>query len=397
MASHSRPHAILPRDPEPRALHIMTFLHSFEPGGVERVALRLCGAWAGLGARVSIAMGRTSGPQAGDCPSNVELLVARRSRLAAPFESLWLVPHLVAMVRKHRPDVLFCAGNTYSIVAVLARLWLGADCSPMLLKVSNSVARTDLPAPARWAYRLWLRWQAATFHRLVGMAEPMRGEIAAGFAVAPGKISIVFDPALDEALINRLQRVASERRRDTGRIRYVAVGRLVAQKNFGLAIRAFARVAGAQDRLTILGDGPERAKLEALSARLGVTDRVVFAGHVDGVGNHFADADIFLLSSDYEGVPAVVIEALAAGLPIVATDCSVSMASLLGGGAFGWLVGVRDEAAFADAMLDAATVTWPVEAMRQSARRFTVERSAADYLHLFEAAATSAEAQAAAV
>ncbi|POA63009.1 glycosyltransferase, partial [Pseudomonas sp. DP16D-R1] len=79
-------------------------------------------------------------------------------------------------------------------------------------------------------------------------------------------------------------------------------------------------------------EGPERRALEAQAARLGIAGSVYMPGHVDPLDAWLAEADAFVLSSDYEGVPAVVIEALAAGLPIIATDCCCSMADLLGHG-----------------------------------------------------------------
>src|SRR4051812_24439930 len=136
----------------------MPFLHSFEPGGVERVAFRLAGAWAQAGCEVKVVMGRPGGALEIERPEGVELLFPRRvSRLAPRMESLWLVPHLVAMVRRHRPDVLFCAGNTYAIVAVLARLLLGRDCPPIVMKVSNSLERRDFGPVMRRLYPLWLK------------------------------------------------------------------------------------------------------------------------------------------------------------------------------------------------------------------------------------------------
>src|SRR5215218_1872397 len=103
-------------------MRILLYLHSFEAGGVERVALRLAGEWAGRGEDVRVAIGRDSGPQRHHAPDNLIYDFARPSRLAAPFESLWMVFHLIAAIRRHQPDVLFCAGNTYTIVAVLVRL-----------------------------------------------------------------------------------------------------------------------------------------------------------------------------------------------------------------------------------------------------------------------------------
>ena len=360
----------------------MSFLHSFDPGGVERVALRLAGEWAAAGHTVHIAMGRRTGSE--QRPGGVRFDFAPTNRFAHRFETLWLVPHLIASVRRHRPDVLFCAGNTYVLQAVFARLLLGRDCPPIVCKVSNSLERADFGWLMQRLYPLWLRFQARFIDRFVGMAESMRPEMAAALGIAPHQLGVVHDGALSLAEIDAAEHRPAPVGGGAGRT-FVGVGRLAVQKDFGLMIAAFARIAGADDRLVILGEGPERTRLEALAARLGVTDRVELPGHVAEVGPALAEADVFVLSSRYEGVPAAVLEALAAGAPIVATDCSVAMAELLEGGRLGRLTAPGDVEALAAAM----TAARPADAagrkaMRAQARQFTVERAAAGYLAVME-------------
>ena len=365
----------------------MPFLHSFEPGGVERVALRLAGAWAAAGCEVRIAMGRPGGALEGERPEGVDLLFPRRiSRLAPRMESLWLVPHLVAMVRRYRPDVLFCAGNTYAIVAVLARLWLGRACPPIVCKVSNSLDRRDFGLPMRGLYAIWLWVQGLFIDRFVGLAEAMRPEMASALRIGAERLAVVYDPALSRAGMDRASALADAAVRAPGR-QFLGVGRLAFQKNFALLITGFARIAGPGDRLVIVGEGPERHRLERLAARLGVVGQVDLPGHVPDVTPWLARADVFVLSSRYEGVPAAVLEALAVGVPIVATDCCVSMTELLAAGALGRLVPPGDAGALALAMDEARPSGAPaVAAMRAQAERFTVERSAARYLVVMESA-----------
>lgn len=371
-------------------MRILIFLHSFEPGGVERVALRLAGAWADSGHDVRLAVGRDEGPQRAFAPPHVVYDFAPTSRLARPFETLWLVWHLIGSVRRHRPDVLFCAGCTYMIVAALVRLFLRHECPPIVAKLSNSLERRDLWWPARAAYRMWLRDHRNVVERVVGMAPPMHEEIRRCLKIAQERIAIVPDPALSCDDIRALSAVDS--REGPGRT-FVAVGRLTRQKNFSLLLRAFARIAERDDRLLILGEGAQRKRLERLVQKLGVASQVAMPGHSGSVADALTSADVFVSSSNYEGLPSVVVEALAAGLPIVSTDCSACMDYLLGYGKLGRLVPIRDAAALAQAMREAPSRDQvPVEAMREAAMQFTIERSAALYLEVM--AATSADAAA---
>ncbi|KUR70633.1 hypothetical protein AQZ52_16410 [Novosphingobium fuchskuhlense] len=369
----------------------MTFLHSFEPGGVERVALRLHEAWRAQGRDARLVMGRTAGAMKREWPDlnkgglGYEILGSERIP-SSGWETLWMIIHLPRAIRRIRPDVLFCAGNSYTIVAVMMRVLLGKACPPVVAKISNDLTRSDLPAPARPFYRLWLRIQGRMLDRLVGMAPPMRAEIGTLMGADNARIAVIDDPSLAEADIQRLAAARAEARaapQAPGR-RFIAIGRLAAQKNFGLLIDAFARMAGEHDRLAIIGEGAARRALEAQIERLGLADKVRLPGHVSPLDAELAAADALVLSSEYEGVPAVVAEALAAGLPVVATRCSVSMEDMLGGGRFGLLVPVGDAAALAGAMSDIAKLKFDETAARDQSRRFTVEIASHRYLALME-------------
>jgi glycosyltransferase involved in cell wall biosynthesis len=369
-------------------LRVLTFLHSFEPGGVERVALRLHAAWLAAGNEggvdARLVMGRNDGAMRREWPGLEPDMLGDGRVPTAHWETLWMILRLPAAIRRIQPDVLFCAGNSYTIVAVMMRLLLGKRCPPVVAKISNDLVRADLPAPARPFYRAWLRIQGRMLDRIVGMAPPMRAEIAA-LMQAPGeRIAIIDDPSLDESDIIRLAEARRTAVKAGSGRRFLAIGRLAAQKNFALLIEAFARIAGPDDRLAIIGEGGERRALEAQIKRLGLEDKVRLPGHVSPLDAELTAADALVLSSDYEGVPAVVAEALAAGLPIVATRCSVSMDDMLGGGRFGLLVPVGDVAALASAMIAIAAQNFDANAASTQARRFTVQLASHRYLALME-------------
>lgn len=363
-------------------MRILLFLHSFQPGGVERVALRLAGAWSEEGHEVRVLVGRDHGPQRSIAPANLRFEFARPSRMAARFETLWLVRHLVSAVRTNRPDVLFCSGSTYTIVAALVRLFLGPECPPIVCKLSNSLERKDLSVVARSAHGLWLRHHPKFIDQFIGMAEPMTEEIEHCLRVSRNRITTIPDPALTTAEMCLLSApVSTDHHR--GR-RYVAVGRLARQKNFALLLRAFAMIASDDDQLVIVGEGPERSRLTRLATQLGIANQIEMPGHLLSVEEALRTADVLVNSSNYEGLPAAVVEALAAGLPIVATQCSACMDQLLGYGELGRLVPIRDVSALAQALQDAPRRhEVPTDVLRASAAQFTIERSAHLYIDVF--------------
>lgn len=366
-----------------RPLRILTYLHSFGPGGVERVALRLNRAWRALGAETIVIVGRDSGVcDPADAPHC--RLLRRALPFAAQTQLGWAVSQLPAIIRQEQPDILFCAGNTYSSVNAAMKLALGSRCPPIIAKVSNDLARPDMSPLLRAGYHRWLRIQGRAIDRFVAMAPPLAPEIAELMRIVPARVATILDPALSaDELAQFAAPAARSARADAGR-HFLAVGRLARQKNFALLLDAFALAARPGDRLTILGEGPERAALTRRIARRGLTGRVAMPGHISDLPRWFADADTLILSSDFEGVPAVVVEALAAGIGIVATRCSNGMDDLLGHGRFGRLVPPRDAALLAAALADAPRRQRDPGAAIAHARRFTVEIGAAAYLVLMQ-------------
>jgi len=363
-------------------LRVLTFLHSFEPGGVERIALRLVHRWRATGVDAPLFLGRTDGAMAQDVGAGLDFVTPKRRWPGiAHWETIWMVATLPRAVRTIRPDVLFCAGNTYAFVAVMLKLVLGRDCPPIIAKISNNLDRTDASWFYRVFYRIWLRIQGLAIDHFVGMEKPMRAEIVQGVGVSPARVAIIPDPALSEAQILSLREPVGDRPEGAGR-RFVTIARLAAQKNLALMLRGFARGSTPEDTLTLFGEGPERAALEALAASLGIADRVDFRGYVTNPAGLLSGYDTLLLSSHYEGVPAVILEGLAANIGIVATDCSRSMGALLQQGALGTLVPVGDEAGFAAAIAAARPRTQDARRTLHQARRFTIEHGADHYIRV---------------
>jgi glycosyltransferase involved in cell wall biosynthesis len=372
-------------------MRILTFLHSFEPGGVERVALRLVRQWREVGVDTPLFVGRDDGAMRAGLGEELERHVPRQPAFSvARFETLWMILTLPATIRRLRPDLLFCAGNSYTVVAVAMKLRLGRACPSIVAKISNDLERRDMGWPMRMAYRFWLRLQGRFIDHFVAMAPGLEREVAAYIRPGDAAITVIPNPALSLAQIDRLRSVERPVRRAADGRLFVGIGRLVRQKNFALMIEAFAQAGGPHDRLLILGEGPDRAALGALADRLGVASRVTLAGYVPDPASCLGHADIFLLSSDYEGVPAVLLEALAVGLPVIATESSRAIRPLLDDGALGRIVPAGDRHAFAAAMADAAHLTQDAQASLAQASlaqasRFALETASLAYLRTFAA------------
>lgn len=370
----------MPISERPARPSVLIFLHSFEPGGVERIALRLAARWRETGLPVAVFMGRADGAMASQFAQGSHIVRAPRSRLPIRhFETLWMIVQLYRHIRVSRPDLLFPAGNSYAVVAVAMKWLLGKACPPIAMKVSNDLVRRDMSAPMALLYGLWLRIQGRHIDHLVAMSSPLAAQIAREMKVPRDRISVIANPSL-----NSMGGIpwTSERRREAGRS-FCAVGRLTRQKNLAAMLRAFALGARPEDRLTLYGDGPERRSLEALVQRLGIVEKVTFAGFVPDPQAELFHHDVLMLSSSYEGMPSAVLEALDAGLHVIATDCCCSMAWLLDAGRLGTLVPTGDEAALALAIAHAPRGQQAPAQARARADLHRMDQVAPAYVRLF--------------
>ena len=356
-------------------------IHSFEPGGVERVGLRLAERWREAGHDIVVVLGRDRGVARDQAPQ-LDYRTRAEPVSTAAWETPWLIWCLWHFLRRERVDVIFCAGNTYTVVCVAMKLLLGSRCPPVLVKISNDLTRPDLPAPVRWLYEVWVRIQGRMLDRFVALAEPMLPEVVSKLNIAPERAVAIPDPALRDDEVEAPPRPRPMR---TAGRQFLAVSRLARQKNLPLMLEAFARIAKPGDRLEIAGEGVQRFRLERRIAALGLRDSVSLLGHLADIRPLLDRADVLVLSSDYEGVPAVVPEALAAGRPIATTDCCVSMRWLLQDGAFGVLAPVRNAEALGEAMARAVLLPTEQSAMHEFATLFTLGKAAPAYLAAMQA------------
>ncbi len=299
------------------------------------------------------------------------------------WETLWMIWSLFQFLLTEKVDAVFCPGNTYTIVCVAMKLLLGDRCPPVLVKISNDLERRDIPRPASMFYRRWLKIQGAWLDGFVAMASPMIPEIRRELSVPDEMITVIPNPALSRDDLRTLSENRLNRNSRSG-CRFLTVGRLVAQKNQAMLLDAFAKHCWPDDTLVIAGEGPDKDKLIEFADTLGIAEQVRFVGHVENPHALYAEADVFVLSSHYEGLPAVVVEALAAGLPLAVTDCCASMAWLTGNGRFGVMVAPDDPEALGSGMNLTRHLRPDRDAMYRLAAQFTLEHSSEIYLSTIE-------------
>ena len=195
------------------------------------------------------------------------------------------------------------------------------------------------------------------------------------------KVATILNPiphnvtSLSKQLINH-KWLSSEPRNESNSFPKIilAAGRLTEQKNFLMLIRAFAEVRPQLDvRLILLGDGPQREKICELITSLNIEEAVSMPGWVDNPYSFMASADLFVMSSSWEGCPNVLLEALACGCSVVSTDCPSGPSEILEHGSWGRLVPINDQTALAEAIIATLEEDTNQDALRQRATQFSPE------------------------
>jgi glycosyltransferase involved in cell wall biosynthesis len=375
--------------------------------------LRIAGAFREAGHSVELVLCKREGPAMDHVPTGMEIVTLRReSGLAARMRLLGLDPNgaaimarpvllarrptpvqpyvadLARYLERERPDVLLAAKTPTNLHALWARR---ASRAPTRVIVSERTQLSESIAnDRRWRWRYIAPLVGRVYAEadaIVCVSDGVADDLARTAGLPRARMTTIYNPIVTPALAA----LAAEAPphpwlAGAGDVPLVlGVGRLTAQKNFGLLLHAFAKLRAQRPaRLLILGEGPERPRLEALAQALGIAADVALAGHVSNPYAAFGRASLFVLSSDYEGLPAVLIEALACGCPVVSTDCPSGPAEILDRGRYGRLVPVGDEAALVAAMQSTLVAPPAADMLRRRGAEFSVERSATQYLALVE-------------
>ncbi|MDT8760433.1 glycosyltransferase [Sphingomonas psychrotolerans] len=347
------------------ARHILSYAQTMRGGGVERALLRMADGWLRAGRRVTLVLGSDEGPLAAEISQEVELIHLGDPRYPALFG---LADH----VRKAAPDLIFCPGNHYSAVAALTRLRLGRGAPPIVAKVSNALVRPEQKGLEAWAYRRWLRLHPRFLDHVVAMTPAMAAEAIAEMHIPRARVSVIANPPTTP------RPDAAPVKLPEGRY-IVGVGRLERQKRWDRLIDALARIGDRDVELLIIGEGSLRSQLEAQIAALELSGRVSLPGHAGDPLPALAGAAVAVLTSDYEGVPGVLREALSVGTPVVSTESSVAVREIVAAPELGTVVPREDGAA-----LVAALRHWLAPGRARPAPVVAGGDPIADYLALFD-------------
>lgn len=359
-----------------RPTRIACFFATSGHSGVDRIMQRLLPAIAERGYQVDLLHVREHGPEIAP-QANLDVIDLGASHVNTA------LPALVRYLRRHQPQVIFSDKDRVNRTAMLARRLSGSTARLVFRNGTTvSVDLADRKPLDRWLQKRSMR---RLYRKADAVLMPSAGaaDDFARFAGLPREqIRVVPSPVISERLFQLAEApVDHPWLNDKTCPVILGVGELSKRKDFETLIRAFARLQQSRAaRLIILGRGKRRDSLEQLAETLGVAAAVDFPGFEQNPYRYMARADVFALSSRWEGMPVVLIEALGLGKAIVSTDCPSGPRELLQDGRLGQLVPMGDDAAFAEALTQSLEETPDVNALTQAAEPYWVNASTDAYL-----------------
>ena len=348
---------------------------------MERMRLHLLPEFQAAGAETFLVVGQLQGELVDLVPSGVPVIEI------APRGPLQFFPGLVRALRKHRPTHILSAADDVNVLAILANRLARTKAR---IVVSNHNTLSEQISRARGLQfaklsltRTLMRWFYPRADGIVAVSQGVADDLAVQLRLPRDRIRVIYNPTIDREFRTRMMEPLPSLWPQGPDPVILFAGRLVPQKRLDVLLDAFAVVRERQAaHLVIAGKGPLQNWLETEITRRGWPECVTLAGFVPNILPLIRASAVLVLSSDHEGLPNILIEALGAGTQIVSTDCPNGPREILGHGTYGQVVQTSDPPALGAAITRSLSgAFWvPPELLISHSRQFTADLAARHYL-----------------
>jgi len=371
-------------------MKILLLINSLSGGGAERVVQTLTNYFNGLDDHEVVVVILETLKDAYTLDDGTRKRILRTGPLCRGFGKILSIPlqayELARIIKEERPDSSVSFLVRANLVHVVSR-WFGNKNPILISERTTSQSRYKSKGLKNYIMRGLIRWLYPKATRIIAISNGVKDSLLS-FGVCPSRIKVIHNPQPLQVFHELAAESSSVQMEQDARI-LVTVGRLVDLKDHVTLINAFAKVREDIDvRLYIIGDGPNRKKLERLGQTLGLADDIRFLGWQRNPFALLKQADAFVLSSRFEGFGNVIVEAMACGLPVISTDCPSGPHEILEGGETGVLVPVGDVDALAQAITAMLSNRQKLAEYAQKSKSrvkdFDVSRVASEYLEFLK-------------
>lgn len=357
--------------------HIAFFLPCMEGGGAEKVVINLLKEMLLRDISLDLILAAAEGPLLNQIPSEVRVIDLAAGRVVKA-----ILP-LCRYLKKYKPQALISHLAHANVISVLAKELARTDTELVLVEHNTLSASKSQLIRAKLVPPLMKLFYPRANH-VVGVSKAVSDDLEIQLGLKKGIVKTIYNPVVNDNLITKAKAPLEHSwfTEDAHPI-FIAVGRLTAQKDFATLIKAFALLRQKKlARLIILGEGELRNELEVLIDNLSIANDVSMPGFIANPYAYMSKASAFVLSSLWEGLPTVLIEAMACGCPVISTDCPSGPREILADGKYGELVAVSDVMALSSAMLQVLKSPISKELSIQRAMYFSFERATSQYAAL---------------
>ncbi len=326
------------------------FLPNLDGGGAERTMLNLAEGMVERGYNLDLVLAQADGSYLKGVSSAVNIIDLGQGKCVKRFKTIRRLPALVRYLRREKPDVMLAALTEANVVALCARL-IARHPARVVVNEQNTLSQ-KVGKHSTGMERLYPFFARLTYRfadNVIGVSQGVVDDLVKTIGISAANSLVLFNPGITpQVKINASQPVDHPWFDSDQPPVIVSVGRLHVQKDYGTLLQAFKILRQArQARLIILGDGDERQSLETQIQDLGIESDVSLPGFVDNPHAYMANAAVYVLSSRWEGLPTVLVEALYCGPSLVATNCPSGPNEILKGGELGCLVPMQNPGALA--------------------------------------------------
>jgi glycosyltransferase involved in cell wall biosynthesis len=359
---------------------IAIFIPSLRGGGAERAMVALANGFARRGLAVDLVLATAEGVFAKEVSGSVRIIDLASGRMA---DSLF---RLAGYLKRESPDVLLSAMTHVNLTAVWAKRLARVQTRLVLSErstLTHALKGLEARPLAAWLIPRLVRFSYPAADAVVSVSLGVQDDLRRYVCLSREQAHVIYNPVVDDGLVHRALEALDHPWFAPGAPPVIlGAGRLTEAKNFPLLIRAFNRLRAEREcRLMILGEGPLRSSLESMVAASDHAADISMPGFVENPLPFMTRSRVFALSSSWEGLPGVLIQAMACGTPVVSTDCPSGPQEILEGGRWGRLVPVDDEVALSDALGECLDDVRP-PAVADRALFFSEANSVGAYLNL---------------
>ena len=358
---------------------VALFVPALGGGGAQRVMTILASGLSEANVQVDLVLANATGPYLNDIPSHVNVVDLKGGRI------LTSIHRLMLYLKNENPSVMLSTVAHANVAALLAKRFSGSS-TKLFIRVENtiSIATADEKGFRSkillYLIRKLYPWANGVVAPSQGVADDLKQE----FNISEDLISVIYNPVVRPEIYEKAKCEIKHPWFNAGEPPVIiSVGRLTKQKDYATLINALSIVNKKQQaRLIILGEGEDRNELTSLITKLNLQDYVDLAGFVDNPYAYMAKSNVYVLSSLWEGLPNTLIEAMAVGLPIVATDCKSGPKEILLNGKYGWLSPTGSASSIAEGIIQALSSDAFPMPDSESLQLFQREKIVDKYLNL---------------